>query len=109
MKVESELSMNLEFPDGKYLCIIMRSCSQTTENHYSFSFSKFHLGILIRCTKSWDLVPLFGNIISIAWAICLHHIFSKYNQMVQDKMVSIITLAGLTESIGTQLHKIPQL
>ena len=31
MKVESELSKNLEFPDGKYLYIIMGPSSHTTE------------------------------------------------------------------------------
>ena len=105
MKVENELSRNLEFPEGKYLYIIMGPSLHTTENNTVFVVLNF-----IRWTKSWDLVPLFGNnIINIAWARCLHHRFSKYNQMVQHKMVSIIILGGLTESIGSLLYKISNL
>ena len=48
VKVESELSKNLEFPDRKYLYLMMGPYLHTTENRYFFGFSKFHLGILIR-------------------------------------------------------------
>ena len=77
MKLESELSRNIEFPDGKHIYIIMGPSSHTTENCYCFGCNKFHLGILIRWMKSWDLVHLFGNyIINIARVVCLHHRFS---------------------------------
>ena len=101
VKMESELSKNLEFPDGKYLYLMMGPSLHTTENCY-FGFSKFYLGILIRQMESWDLLPFFANDIrNVAWAICLHHCFSKYNKMVQDKMVSNIIIDAITESIGS--------
>ena len=110
IKVKSELSKNLEFPDGKYLYIIMAPSSQTTENQYCFGCYQFHLGILIGCTKSWDLVPLFDNdVTNIAWAMCLHQSFNKYNQMVQAKMVTVIILDGLSESTVSLLNKISDL